>query len=200
MSLLTIAQGLAKNVGLAVPDVVIGSGERTWVEVAEHATAAGEELARRVDWGQLTATATITGDGTDLAHSLPSGFDRITKGQGVYTSSGAVRPLTQAEWATLTAVEGTPRYFILRDTVLRLWPYLADTLTATVAYQTENWCSNGTGAWAADDDTSLIDETLLQKALEVRWRRAKGMEYSDQEAEYEATLRDYARNNDRSRM
>lgn len=200
MTLLTIAQGLAKSVGLPVPDQVIGSTDRTWREVAEHADAAGEELARRVDWGQLTSTATLTGDGTNMAHSLPSGLSRITKGVGVKTSSGPVRPLTQAEWATLTATEGTPRYFILRNTTLYLWPYLASAATATVTYQTRNWCSNGTGAWAADDDTSLIDEELLQKGLEVRWRRQKGMDYADQEAEYEAALGDFSSFNDRSRI
>lgn len=200
MTLLTIAQGLAKSVGLSTPDAVIGSNDRTWSEVTEHANAAGEELARRVDWGQLTASATVTGDGTSAAHALPDGLSRITKGQGVYTASGPARPLTQAEWATLTPAEGEPRYFILRDTSLSLWPYLAIGATATVSYQTGNWCSNGAASWSADDNTSLIDEALFLKALEVRWRRAKGMDYADHEAEYEAALGSYARNNDRSRL
>lgn len=200
MSLLTIAQSLAKSVGLGTPANVIGSGERTWQEVVEHANAAGEELARRVDWGQLTQSATIVGDGTAKTHTLVSGFDRITKGQGVSTSNGPVRPFTQAEWATLTAVEGTPRYFILRDNSILFWPYLGAGLTANVLYQTKNWCSNGTAKWTADDDTSLIDEEIFLKALEVRWRRAKGMDYADHEAEYEAALSSYARNNDRSRL
>lgn len=200
MSLLTIAQALAKSVGLAVPSAVIGSGDRTWQEVTEHANAAGEELARRVDWGQLTQSATITGSGAQFAHALPSGFDRVTKGQGVYTSTGPARPLTQAEWATLADVEGVPRYFILRDTDIRFWPYLAVAATATVSFQTKNWCDNGTAKWAADDDASLIDEEIFLKALEVRWRRTKGMDYADHEAEYEAALGSYARNNDRSRL
>lgn len=200
MSLLTIVQGFAVSVGLPNPTAVIGANERTWIEVTEHANAAGEELARRVDWGQLTLTTTLTGTGTNAAHTLPSGFDRIAKGQGVYTTQGPVRPLTQAEWATLTPVEGVPRYFILRDDKISLWPHLATGQAAAVSYQTEAWCDNGTGSWAADDDVSLIDEALFQKAVEVRWRRAKGMDYADFEAEYEATLRDYARNNDRSRL
>ncbi|MGB7243552.1 MAG: hypothetical protein WBC93_15890 [Sulfitobacter sp.] len=200
MSLLTIAEGLAKSVGLPIPDSVIGSTDRSWKEVAEHANAAGEELARRVDWGQLTASTTLTGDGSDLAHSLPSGISRLAKGVAVTSAGGTVRPLTQAEWASLASVEGVPRYFILREDILRLWPYLANAATVTVTYQTGNWCSNGTGAFTADDDTSLIDEELFLKALEVRWRRQKGMEFADQEAEYEAALQDYARNNDRSRL
>lgn len=200
MTLLEIAKGLAKAVGLPVPDSVIGSTDRTWIEVAEHANATGEELARRVDWGQLTATATLTGNGTDLAHTMPAGFSRLTRGVAVVGSGGTVRPLSQPEWATLTATEGVPRYFILRDNVLRFWPYLANAATATASYQTSNWCDNGTDAFATDDDGPLINAAVFQKALEVRWRRAKGMPYSDHEAELEAALADLARFNDRSRM
>lgn len=198
MTLLTIAQGFAKSVGLPVPDSVIGNTDRTWIEVAEVANATGEELARRVDWGQLTTSTTLTGDGTAKQHSMPAGFSRITRGAAV--GGGSVRPLSQPEWATLTAVEGTPRYFILRDDVIELWPYLANAATTTVAYQTEYWCDNGTAAFATDDDAPLMDETLFQKALEVRWRRQKGMPYADHEAELEATLSDRARFNDRARL
>lgn len=199
MSLLTIAEGLATNVGLPIPTAVVGVTERTWQEVLEHANATGEELARRVDWGQLTASTSFTGNGTDLLHELPAAFSRITKGVGVRTSSGVVRPLTQAEWTNLPTLSGVPRYFILRGTTMRFWPYLA-TGSVIVSYQSKNWCSNGTAEWSSDDNTSLIDENLFLKALEVRWRRAKGMDYADHEAEYEAALRDFARFNDRSRF
>lgn len=199
MTLLTVAQGLAKNVGLVIPTQVIGSPDRTGAEVAEHASAAGEELARRVDWGQLTAATVLTGDGTDLAHALPANFARITRGVGVGGVGGTIRPLTQAEWATLVPVEGVPRYFLLRDNTLRLWPYLSNAATVTVVYQSAHWTNVGP-AFTSDDNVILIDEPLLLKGLEVRWRRAKGMDYADHEAEYEAALVDFARFNDRSRF
>lgn len=201
MTLLTIAQGLAKDVGLAVPDQVIASPSRSWIEVVPMANAVGEELARRVDWGQLTATATLTGDGTQTDHALPAGFSRITSGIGVVTESGTyARPLTRPEWGSLTAIEGLPRYFLLQGSTMRLWPHLASAISATVYYQSKFWCSNGTDQWMADDETSLIDESLFLKGLIVRWRRQKGMPYEDYEAEYEAALQDMARFNDRSRL
>lgn len=201
MSILTIAKSVAKEVGLEVPDAVIGSTDRSMVELLEMANATGEELARRVDWGQLTSSTTLTGDGTDLSHSLPSGFARISSGIGVVNAAGGfVRPLTRAEWGSLTMSEGVPRYFLLREDSLRLFPYLASAVTATLYYQTKFWCSNGTAAFSADDDTSLIDENVFRMALNVRWRRQKGMEYADHEAEYEAALADLSRFNDRSRL
>lgn len=201
MTLLSIVQSMANDVGLPVPDQVFSAGSRAMNEVIPMANAVGEELARRVDWGQLTATATLTGDGTNLTHALPSGFKRIVSGIGVKTAAGTYpRPLTRAEWASLTPTEGVPRYYLLQDNDITLWPYLANGVTASLYYQSGNWCSSGGATWGADDDTSLIDEDLFLKGLIVRWRRQKGMPYEDYEAEYEAMLQDLARFNDRARL
>ena len=70
MTLLTIGAALAKNVGMSVPDIMISSPERKWLEAVQFANETGEELARRVDWGQLQDTATLTGTG---AAYRPSG-------------------------------------------------------------------------------------------------------------------------------
>lgn len=199
MSLLTICQGLAKNVGLDVPSQVVG-GPREMQEALQFCNEVGEELARRVDWGDLTGSAVLTGDGTNKQHSLPAQFSRLVAGVCVTAGGGVVRPLSRAEWGSLTATEGTPRYFLLQDNAITLWPYLANGETATATYQSKAWCSNGTAAWSADDETSLIDEDLMLKGLIVRWRRQKGMPYQDEEAEYEAALMQYAGFDDRGRV
>lgn len=198
MSLLTICQGLALNVGLQYPSQVFNGG-REMDEARQFCNEVGEELARRVDWGDLTTTATLTGDGTNKKHTLADSLSRLTKGVCVTASGNVARPLSRAEWNTLTATEGTPRYFLLEDTSITLWPYLAAAATATVTFQTQAWCSNGTDTWAADDDTSLIDEELMLKGLIARWRRQKGMPYQDEEAEYEAALEQFAMFDDRGR-
>lgn len=199
MSLLTIAQNVARSVGIAVPTSIAGSTERSAVVMLSLANETGEELARRVDWGELTESTTLTGDGTNQTYALPAGFSRIVKGVGVRGAGGPVRPLTRAEWGTLTAVEGVPRYFLLEGNDVTLWPYLASGQTATVWFQSKNWTGTAS-AFAADDDVSLIDEDLFAKGLEVRWRRANGMEYADQEAEFEAAMQDLATFDGRSRF
>lgn len=201
MSLLTIATALAKNVGLEVPDVVITSPDREWAEAVEFSNLVGEELARRVDWGALSNEVTLTGDGTNKGHALGTYFSRVTPGVSVTTSAGGIiRPLTRAEWGSLTAVEGVPRYYLLEGRNVTLWPYLATDETVTVQGQTKAWCSNGTGEWAGDSETSLIDEDLMLRGLIVRWRRQKGMDYADYEAEYEATLAELAGFDDGARV
>lgn len=200
MSLLTICNNLAQNVGLETTDQVITSPRREWAEAVAMANAAADELARRVDFGALNVAATLTGDGTDKLHDLGAAALRLIPGIAVTFGANTVRPLTQAEWASLVPVVGSPRYFLLEGEKLRLWPYLANSATAVARYQNAFWCSNGGRAWGADTDTSLIDEALLLKGLIVRWRRQQGMPYEDYEAEYEADLADIARADDRARF
>lgn len=192
MSLLTVVQSLAKNVGMAVPVSVYGSSDRRWIEALEMANEAGEELIRRVDWSALSASTTLTGTGAQVAHSLPDDFDRLQRGVTVkHAATGAVRPLTRHEWNTLTAVEGDPRYFLLENDTITLWPYLANGDTVKVYYQSNQWVGSET-SYMSDDAEADIDENLLTMGLVARWRRQKGMPYQDFEAEYEAALQDYA--------
>lgn len=200
MSLLTIAEGLAKNVGLSVPEQVISSPKREWVEAVALSNLVGEELARRVSWGTLNSIVTVTGNGTDAEFSIGATTSRINEGIAVTTISGTARPLSRAEWNGLPASVGTPRYFLLEGTNIRFWPHLTNNEAVSVSTQSAAWCDNGTAEWADDTDTSLIDEDLHLKGLIVRWRRQKGMDYADYEAEFEADLRDIADFDDRSRI
>ena len=200
MSLLTIAQNLALNVGMATPTAVVGNSAREWTEALQFANETGEELSRRVDWGQLRKAGTLTGTGAAVSHAMPADFARLSPGICARSGVNTVRPLTRAEWGALTAVQGTPRYFLLEGETLALWPYLANAATVSVSYQSENWTSANGKTFAADTETSLIDEALFTKGLIVRWRRQKGMPYQDEEAEFEAMLQDLAASNDRSRL
>ena len=200
MSLITICNRLAANVGIETTSQVMTSSDRTWLEAVAMSNAVGEEITRRADFGALFKTATLTGDGTNKVFDLGPDFSRIISGIGVTSGTATVRPLTHAEWASLTPVEGGPRYFLLEGAKLRLWPYLATGEAVTVRYQSKNWCSNGTAACVADTDTALVNEDLMTKGLIARWRRQKGMPYADYAAEYESDLADFAAFDDRSRI
>ncbi len=196
MTLLTIAEAVAKDVGVKVPTAVIGETSRTIVELLEYITKAVEEIVRRVDWGEMTAETTLTGDGTNKTHTI-TGLHRLIDGPAiVHATTGPVRMIPRAIWDTLTHAEGDPRYALLEGDELRFWPYLANADTVDVSYLTLNWCSNGTGAFAADSDTCLINEDLVAKGAIVIWRRQKGMEHAEQSEDYESELTDLAEFND----
>jgi hypothetical protein len=200
VSLLTVVQSVAADVGIAIPTVVASSTDRTCQEMLAFATIVGRDIARRVDWGVLTVTDTLTGTGVDAALDLPADYNRLIDGVAISNASGAaVRPLTRAEW-TMTATQGVPRYFLLTGTSIRFYPYLAAAATATVRYQSANWCDNGSDAFAADTDGTVFPEIVLEKGLNAYWRRQKGMPYQDQDAEFEATILQVAGFDDRSRL
>ena len=197
MSLLTVAQALARNVGLVVPSVVATAPQREWSEAMEMANETGQEVARRVDWGVLTRVVTSPSVGAFV--TLPADFDRMVPGITVRSGQSILRPLTRPEWGSLITTSGLPRYFLLEGQTITLWPTPVAPVQVTVTYQSENWITNAT-AYVRDTDTALIDEALIEKGLIARWRRQKGMDYADFEAEYEAALADRARFDGRSRL
>lgn len=191
MTLLTIAQGAALNVGMSVPDVVFASPDREWQELVQVANETGAELARRVQWGDLTRTEALTGPGP-----MPDDFDRLVDGVCVM-GAGIVRPLTRAEWTGLPTVpSGEPRYFLLENDAISLWPEGP----VSVTYQSRNWTSAGMHVFTADNQSPVFDEDLFLKGVISRWRRFKGMPYADFEADYEAALAQYAAQDDRGRF
>lgn len=191
MTLLEICEALAKNVGLAVPTTIVGSNDRNAVEMLQLANETGLELAERVDWGALTATATFAGTGANAAFALPSAWMRPTGVAGVRYSGTAIRPLTGSEYWGLTPAAGAPRYYHILGRTVKFYPYPSVGMTVTARYQSNEWASSGQ-QFTSDDATPLVPDDLMVKGLIVRWRRQKGMEYADQEAEYEASLKTYA--------
>ena len=197
MTLLEMAQGLAKNVGLEVPSVVLASPDREWVEFAHLSAQEGTELSRRVDWGQQQKTVTITGTGAATTFDLPDDFSRITKGA---IAQPPMRPLSLAEFQTIPMQEGTPRYYFLQYKKIQFYPYLAAGATVTVPYQSRNFIDGGSDVWTVDTEEPALDADLMLRGVIVRWRRQKGMDYADYEAEYEANIRDLAEFNQDSRI
>ena len=199
MSLLTVCQTVAADVGIDAPAIVMASTDPAYVEMRAFAQLVAEEIAARVDWGALVATATVTGDGTAAAKTINANMRKIVDGQAVFTSGGVpVRALSRPEWPASNS-EGTPRFFLLAGTTIELWPYLANAATVSVRYITRAWCSNGTAAWAADTDTTKFPEELLTLGLISYWRRQKAMPYQDHEAAFEARLQLLAADDDRRR-
>lgn len=200
MTIQTVAETVALDGGFAVPASVTSSTERQYQELVSFANEVAADIARRADWSALHTAGTLTGTGTSAAIALPAAAERLATGSAVTRTDGTpVRPLTREEW-TMTASQGTPRYYLLTNKTVLLWPYLANASTVNVRYISKNWCSNGTDAFASDTDTTLFPEVLLEKGLIAYWRRQKGRPYQEHEAEFEAAMAQYAQFDDRSRL
>lgn len=192
MTFLTVMQALAKNAGVTVPTTT-GQADPDSVKFREFINEAGKEIARRVDWRGMRRVATITGDSTAAAKTIDADFARLARGLNVIADGEPVRgSLTSDEWFALDPEEGKPRYFYLEGDTIAFWPYLETGQTAKVQYLCHCWCSNGSDAMVADGDTAVFNERLLELGSLWRWRRHVGKDYSDNLAEFEAALADYA--------
>lgn len=199
MTLLAIAQAVAKNAGIEVPASITNS-DPDHILLVQFINEAGAEVARRVDWGVLRKTATLTGDGAAKVFDLPADFDRFGIGLSVMGGDGAVRgSLTADEWFMLEPAVGAPRYYYLQGAKISLYPFLKAADTARIQYQSKNWTSAG-AKMTVGTDTPIIPGALLESGALWRWRRHVGKSYADHVGEFEAQLVDLARNDSGVRL
>lgn len=197
MTLLSIAKGMAVNIGEAEPGTA-QDGTPFSRLARQFINETGKELVRRVDWHKLNKTLALTGDGTDKAYDFETDHDRLAKGQCVTCDGAPVRgSLSQDEWNALTHSAGTPRYFYALGTSIKFYPYPKDSLSISVAYQSNQWAKDkdgdGISSMMSDTDVELLPTELLLRGAVWRWYRHAGRDFSDQMAEYEGMLTDYAK-------
>lgn len=200
MSALSVAQAVAANVGIAKPSALVSSTDPNAVKLLQMVNEAGQEVARRADWGRLEKTFQITGAGSNDAFDLPDDFSRLTTGNAVLASGMPVRgSLSRDEWFSLGEREGQPRYFRLAGSRISFWPYPKSGEVVLVSYLSTEWCEGGE-AFEADDNVSYVPEVLLEMGAVARWKRSIGADFSDYQAEYEATLEQLAMFDQRERL
>lgn len=198
MTLLTIAQEVAPNIGISKKPTTAQDNGPNSTKIVLFANETGRELVRRVDWASLTKTHTIAGTGSPDRFTLPADFDRLVEGLSVTVAGAPVRGgLTADEWGSLTPVEGTPRYFRIFGRGMEFYPYPAVAQDVSVSYQSSFWAKDNSGTAKAslesDADTCTVPEQLVTLGAIWRFLRHAGRDFSDHNAEYEAMLTDLAR-------
>ena len=198
MTLLTIVQTVADEVGVPRPSSVIGSNDLTVRQLLALANREGKLLARRGNWTALvnehTFTTVAQEEQTDTP--IPADFDRAI-GDTVWNRTDqdpGMGPLSPQEWQQEKASSASGPYsqFRIRNGKFLLFPAPDAGKTYAYEYVSRNWCrsSGGTGqsAWAADDDVGILDESLMEMGLKWRFRAAKGLDYSEEFRDYEAEV------------
>ena len=201
MSLLSIVQNVADQVNFLQPTTVIGSPEETAVQMLALANLSGKRIAKRKNWTVLTLEHTFSTVNGTANYAFPSDYARmISNTQWDRTNFWAlVGPLTPQQWqfekSGITSA-GPRTKFRVRPTSNAKEFYLDPTPTSVVSlvfeYLSLNWCqsSGGTGqaAWAADTDTGILDEDLLEMDLKWRFLEAKSLDYAEAKREFELDL------------
>lgn len=171
MTLLTICQNAADEVGVTRPVTVVASTAPDTQKLYRYANKIGKALMQAAPWSILRAEHTFTSVASEVQTSiLPSDFDRFVvdtfwdRTQQVMFSG----PTTPAQWQALKALPYTDTYrpkFTTRAGNVLILPTWAAGDTLAFEYVSNLWAlsSGGTGqsSFLADTDTAKLNEELI---------------------------------------
>jgi hypothetical protein len=199
LSLLTICQNAADEIGIGRPNTVYGNTDRTSRRLLRAANRAGKALAR-LPWPVLRKEATFTSVATETQTSaVPSAWARFV--DRTFWNRTLVRPLagpySPQEWQRIKArsTAGLTDNFTYRGTDILIWPVPTAGHTMAFEYYSKNWCSSSDGvtlraAWGADADIGVLSEDLIELGVIWRMKKASAMDsWQDDYDEYVSEVR-----------
>jgi len=146
--------------------------------------------------------ATVGNAGTTMAfgqeaYSLPSSYDHMIP--GTFWDRGyrwqVQGPLTPQEWQVLKSglsPTGPRRRFRIFGGAVHLDPIPFDSNTLVYEYFLNGYCQGADGSvkplFTLDTDTYLLPDDLLIQGMIWRWRRAKGLDYTQEFDTYEKSV------------
>ena len=202
MSLISIVQGAALRVNYPAPTVAIGSTDPNVQLMVACAQDAGDEANERVDWQALKiqTPVTFTGDGVTAAWPLPNAFQRLSPSttfiSSLYPTMRMEGPISESSLLRMKAIPMSTYPSAWREVngEIEFYPVLGAGEIVSYVYAGKLWITNVAGApyavpaWTADSDLSLIPERVIRLGTIWRWKRAKGLDYSQDFDDYEAAL------------
>ena len=170
------------------------------LELGTLANEAAEAIGEYHEWQRLKVLASYAGTGAATAFNVPVDFGRMLKKGAVHSTTWKNANYRQAvdedEWLYLqdTNISGTPGVWILLGGQLQIFPAMPVGETARHYYISSRIVAALDGgppaktAFSADGDGFVLPERLLRLSLLWRWRARKGLDYSEDLANYEIAL------------
>lgn len=207
MSALTIVQAVAGRLALPVPGALFSATDAQAVQLRSLLNDALVEHVTWPDhaWTKLTKEVTFTtiASNTQSAGAVPSDLDRFCD-DSIWdrtTNRPLTGPITPQQWQQeMAGPTFTSMYlaFRVRGASLLITPVPAAGHTVAYEYVSNLAVYGGGGAtlnqsaFTADADTSIFDETLMARALRWCFLRAKGLDYSQEYAQWVEMLQRFA--------
>jgi hypothetical protein len=188
MSLLTICQNAADDIGFPAPATIINNSDQNAKQLLRLANREGHALSKATDWQALKREATITLLTADQDYALPADFGWIipTTTWNRSTNRYVLNPLTSTEWQLSKGLESTGG-LNLRARIIGNQVVFDQTITSaennqTVIYEyiSSYWAQSSglvaAAAWAADTDTARLSEELITLGIIWRFKKSKGLD------------------------
>lgn len=191
MSLLTIAQAVARDCGFAVPATLVGNSDDTASMLLALANKSGKSLAG-YPWQVLQKENTFATVASTPDYALPADYGWIQNNTlwdrtNLWPDRGSISP---QEWqAYKSGIATTTPRARFRVKLGRLYIDPTPSSVATVAYEyiSNKWAWDGVSTYAnnfvTDSYISLIDEFLIELDLTWRFLERKGLAYAEAKAE-----------------
>lgn len=215
MSLLSLVQAVAIKVGITKPSAAVASVDSNIQQLIGFANEAGQELAARFGWQELTKEATFvtvatesqgviqTLTGADFSWVLnETMWDRTTR-------RPVFGPKLAPEWQQLKAqlLTGPWSQYRIRGNNVLFIPVPAAGDSIFFEWVSNYWVAiagSAVGvqsAFQADTDVSLIDERLLTLDTTWRYKQTKRLAYDEDFDKAEAAIADaITRNGSKPRL
>ena len=198
MTLLTIINDVQKRLGIVVSATVMNDSSPAVKQLVAMAQVEGKDLAQRHPWSALQTRKAWTAVATEdqgalstVASDMSIKHIRYMTAWNSTTKQQINGPLTGSQWAELKGRGMTPTWPAWRIYGSHFYIIPAPTVADAVQFEyvSKNWCqsSGGTGqtAWAADTDTGILDEDIMQLGIIWRYRADLGFDYAEAYADYE---------------
>lgn len=173
--------------------------QQTVQELVDLANDVARDIAESQDWQALTKIATITGDGTETQFDLPSDYDRMAIASSLVDPAnwfwGYGQISTVNEWLRLKSLGFqwiTPGAWIIIGNQFNFLPAPGPDQKAEYPYITKNVVVSNGGVpketFTTDTDRFVLDERVLTLGTIWRWKEQKGLEYGEDQQNYEIAL------------
>lgn len=199
MTIKTVIQDAAREVGLPVPATIIDNDDENVAQMLRLATMEGRELVSQFDWSFLVNEKTFTAVAQKIQTSaVPTDFKRFINGTFFNRSRkrDVVGPLTPEEWQQQVSLTSTNVVDAFRYVGGNIWmvpdPTAGDTMV--FEYISKNWIDTDADSAAdaesfdADTNTMLFDEELITLGVVWRYLQAKGLDYGEPFRSYQYRL------------
>lgn len=186
MTLLTIAQNAASEIGIEVPATIIGNSAVDAVKLLRYAKKVSISLLKAFDWQDLTETATGNANdysGVDIT-TVHADFDRFVPDTWWDTTNNCFikGPISLTEYRGLVnvaSVSGNPEKFAFRRKKVLFYP-TGSNPAVTFDYISSYYADAGGTAKATytlDSDTPYLNEELITLGVIGEFRKSIGQPY-----------------------
>lgn len=198
MTLLTIVQTVCRLTNLRVPTEVVTSTDTQVQQLYALANEALVDLGKSFTWEALTREQLFTTVAAEeQPGALPSDFDYQLNNTifNRTTRLTLIGPITPQLWQAIKAQPQLNRVYLCwreRDNVVLMTPEPPAGQEIAFEYISNNFAETADGTpipeFAADTDTTPLNERLVQYSLRWRFLSAKNLDYAEAFRSYETQL------------